>query len=169
MPCGKRAMVSASASGVTSPSACSMVMSFMPVWNSVALHSSIWMCASLLQKTKPPGRISEASASELEAVPVAVNQTSTGVSNSSENRSVTRAVIVCAPAESSGAVTVAPAPRLPSRFDDQAIVAERSPSSGSLAAPVITIGVRNAAVAGSAWIEVIVGGDPGLGRVTTMR
>src|SRR5262245_35012223 len=64
--------------------------------------------------------------------------------------SVTRAVIVCAPTESSGAVTVAPAPRLPSRLDDQAIVAERSPSSGSLAVPVNTTGVRNAALVGSA-------------------
>ena len=50
--------------------------------------------------------------------------------------SVTVAVMVCVPVESALAVIVRPVPSAPSRLEVQAMVAERSPSSVSLAEPV---------------------------------
>ena len=67
------------------------------LWNSVAPHSSTWICASLEQNTKPPGRLSAASPSEFDAVPVPVNHTCTSVSKTSENNPVTRRVSASLP------------------------------------------------------------------------
>ena len=61
--------------------------------------------------------------------------------------SVTVAVIVCVPVESVLAVIVRPVPSAPSRLEVQAIVAERSPSSVSLAEPAKVTGAPGSKVA----------------------
>src|SRR5206468_13106270 len=72
--------------------------------------------------------------------------------------SVTRAVIVWVPLCRPVGVSVAPMPRIPSRFDDQATAAPRLPSSGSAAPAVSASGWLEAAVAPAAGAESRGGG-----------
>jgi len=62
-----------------------------------ALASAVLMCATALQNTSPQDGAIDASDSALAAVPVATGNTRTLVSNSSENRSCSRAVHSSAP------------------------------------------------------------------------
>ena len=68
-----------------------------PPKNPAALASEVLMCAAALQKTSPQEGAIAARDSALAAVPVATGNTRTVVSNSSENRSCSRAVHSSAP------------------------------------------------------------------------
>ena len=68
-----------------------------PDRNSGAPASSQAMCATSWQSTMPAGFITEASDSELAAVPVATKKTETSCSNTSENQSTATRVWSSAP------------------------------------------------------------------------
>ena len=66
--------------------------SFIPVKNSGPLYSSAWRCACSVQTTRPAGRATAWRQSTFAAVPLVTKCTRTSRSNTSQNRSTTRAV-----------------------------------------------------------------------------
>src|SRR5581483_1252781 len=81
------------------------------------------------------------------------------------NRSVTPAVIVCAPAPRALVVTLAPVPSVPARFERHAMAALRSAPLPSCAVPRSVTGspTKNVPPFGGCWIVTV-----GFGGVTTV-